>query len=132
MTSNEKYLKAKIVLLHCWPYHQQAAQLGYAFGNIYVDASCMNPWHAVNFPNVISEYLGICPHSKLMLGTGQHHFPELCWAAAKIARASLEHVFNENIKLGMLTDSQAMDSAVKIMNRNVKALYRLGQKMGSI
>ncbi len=126
LTSNEKYLKAKIVLLHCWPYHQEAAQLSYSFGNIYLDASCMNPWHAVNFPNVISEYLGICPHSKRMLGTGQHHFPEFCWAAAKIARASLEHVFNENIKLGMLTDAQAMDSAVKIMNGNVRALYHLG------
>jgi hypothetical protein len=34
-------------------------------------------------------------------------------------------VFNENIKLGMLTDAQAMDSAVKIMNGNVKALYDL-------
>lgn len=124
--TNEQFLKTKIVLLHgSYPNTKNAALMAHAFPNVYVDYSWILPWCGLSFDRALEDAIELAPHSKIILGTGQHGFPEIAWMSAKIARRCMEHVFEKIVKLGMLSEKQAYRSAEMILYRNGKKLCKL-------
>lgn len=123
---NEAYLKTKIVLLHgSYPNTKNAALMAHAFPNVYVDYSWVVPWTSCGFDNTLKDAIELAPHSKIIIGTGQHGIPEIAWLAAKVLRASLSRVLDDLIRMDLVSESQALDIAEMILSGNARRLYKL-------
>ena len=93
---------------------------------MWVDLGWTLPWVSLNMEQILEETLAIAPHNKVMLGTGQHNHPEMCWAAAKAAKKALAHVMQKWVDRGMIAENQAVEIAENVLYKN--ALRRYGTK----
>ena len=118
--------KTKIVFLHQgYPYTRHAGMMAYAFPNVYVDTSWVLPWNSFAFRTNIEDLLGVCPHKKILFGTGQHGMPEIVWTASKVAKACLADVLESNMKMGVISEKQAYITAQQLLFQNCKDLYKV-------
>lgn len=125
----QKYMKSKIVFLHqSYPYTRNAALMAFSFPNVYVDLSWVLPWMSLSYKNCIEDALSIAPHSKILLGTGQHHYPEMVWMAAKIAKRALKDALEEMVDREVLTEEQAVKTAQMVLYGNGTRLYHLDRE----
>ena len=121
---DRRYYRSRIVLLHAsYPEVRHAALMTHAFPHVWMDISWSLPWLSLNMEQILEEVLAIAPHSKIMLGTGQHDFAEMCWMAAKVAKTALSHVLDKAVDRGLLTENQALETAEQILYRNALRLY---------
>ncbi|MDR1569525.1 MAG: amidohydrolase [Oscillospiraceae bacterium] len=123
---DDRFYRANIVFLHAnYPDIEHAALLTHSFPNVWIDLSWTLPWTSLSFSRSIEEALGICPHDKLMFGTGQHHHPEMVWMASKIAKSSLEYVLEKAVNTNLLSKPQALETAEQLLYKNAVRLYKL-------
>ena len=121
---DHRFYAAHIVFLHGnYPDIRHAALITHSYPNVWVDLGWTLPWVSLNMEQIFEETLAIAPHSKIMLGTGQHNHPEMCWVAAKVAKRSLEHVMQKMVDRGLLSEAQARECAEMILYKNAMRLY---------
>lgn len=124
-TSDLGLTKTKIVFLHQgYPYTRNAGMMAYAFPNVYVDTSWVLPWNSFAFRTNIEDLLGVCPHKKILFGTGQHGIPEIAWVASKVAKKCLGDILESNIRMGIVSGSQAEIIASQLLYLNAQELYK--------
>jgi hypothetical protein len=75
--------------------------------------------------SILEEVLSMAPHSKIMLGTGQHDHAEMSWLAASVARSALANVMEKQVERGLLSREQAIETAEQLLYRNALRLYRI-------
>lgn len=122
--NDPEYQMSPIVLLHCnYPNVRAAAELAHSYPNVWVDFAWVLPWAALELPELIKTVLGITPHTKIMMGTGQHLLPEITWLSAKLARKSLEIALSDVVENGFITEAQARETAELLLYRNAYNLY---------
>lgn len=120
------FLKTKVIFLHQgYPYTRHAGMMAYSYPNIFVDTSWVLPWNAFAFRTNIEDLLGVCPHEKIFFGTGQHGFPEIAWTAAKVAKACLGDVLDDQVRLGLICEQQAEKTADQLLYQNAKDMYKM-------
>lgn len=118
--------KTKIVFLHHgYPYTRHAGMMAYAFPNIFVDTSWVLPWNAHAFRTNIEDVLGVCPHKKILFGTGQHGIPEIAWASSKVAKSCLADVLESQVRLDLMSSKQAETTARQLLYENCLELYKI-------
>ena len=83
------------------------------------------PWLSLNIENILEEVISVAPHSKIMLGSGQHDHAEIVWAASKIIKKALANVLEKKVKAGYLSKEQAIETAEQILYKNALRLYKL-------
>lgn len=119
-----RYCNARIVFLHGnYPDVRHAALLSHCYPFVWVDLSWMTPWISLNIEQVFDEVLAIAPHSKIMLGTGQHNYPEMVWVAAYAAKVALSHLMQRYVDRGLLSEEQAIETAECLLYKNAFDLY---------
>ncbi len=124
--TNPKLINTKVVFLHAsYPYTRNAALMAHSFPHVWVDMGWVLPWISLNFTQCLREVLGVAPHSKILLGSGQHGLPEFVWMSAKLARQSLATVMQEMVEQNLLSVPQAQETAEMILYRNAARLYRI-------
>ena len=67
-----------VVLLHCYPFHRQAAYLAGVFPHVYVDVGLALSCTAVGSAAVMGELLELVPFHKQLFGSGSHGVAESC------------------------------------------------------
>ncbi len=123
---DDRFADAKIVLLHGNPPDfGHAAWLTHSYPNVWVDIGWSLPWLSLNIEQVLEEILSVAPHSKIMLGSGQHDHAEVVWAASKIIRTALANVLERKVNAGYLSKEQAVETAEQILYKNALRLYRI-------
>lgn len=122
---DHRFYRAHIVFLHGNPPDfRHAAWVTHCYPNVWMDLGWTLPWLALNMEQILDEVIGMAPHTKIMLGTGQHNHPEMCWTAAKTARIALANVLNRKVEAGLLSEAQAQEIGELILYKNAKRLYR--------
>lgn len=125
LDSEMRFLTTKIIFLHQgYPYTRHAGMMAYSYPNIFVDTSWVLPWNAFAFRTNIEDLLGVCPHDKIFFGTGQHGFPEIAWTAAKVAKACLGDVLEDQVRMGLISGAQAERTADQLLFENAKWMYK--------
>jgi hypothetical protein len=81
-----------IVLLHCYPYHRQAAHLAGVYPNVSFDVGLALNFVGHRAPAVLSEALETAPFHKLLYSSDAFGLPELHHLAAVQFRAALGEV----------------------------------------
>ncbi|MEU6410514.1 amidohydrolase family protein [Microbispora sp. NPDC046933] len=118
-------LGVPVVLLHCYPYHRQAAYLASVFPHVYVDAGPAVAHTAAGSAHVLRELLELVPFHKQMYGSGCHGAAELCFLAALCHRRGLALVLADRIAEGEWSPADAARIAHMIGSGNARRVYRL-------
>lgn len=123
---DSRFADANIVLLHCNPPDfGHAAWLTHSYPNVWIDIGWSLPWLALNIDHILEEILSIAPHSKIMIGSGQHNHAEMVWAASRIVKAALTRVLTSKVNASLLCEAQAQEIGEQLLYKNAARLYRL-------
>jgi predicted TIM-barrel fold metal-dependent hydrolase len=112
---------ASILLLHCYPYHRQAAYLANVLPHVYFDLGLTIPYVGCRAAAVLAEALELGPFHKLLYSSDAYGLAELFLAGAAAFREALGGVLTA---LG-LTDSDRDRIADMIGRGNARRVYGL-------
>lgn len=114
-----------VVLLHCYPYHREAAYLSAMYLGVFMDLSLAIPLAAADGARALKEALGLCPWSKLLYATDASRLPELYFVAATRQREALAAALSDLVTAGFLSRDEGVEAGRRVLAGNATALYRL-------
>ncbi|TIC79247.1 amidohydrolase [Nocardioides sp. GY 10113] len=115
-----------IVLLHCYPYHRQAAYLAHAFPQVVLDLSLAVNHVGVRGAAVLAETLELAPFGSVLHGTDGFGLAELHHLGAALLRQALGTVLEGWLAEDALTADDALRLAGMIGAGNARRVYGLG------
>jgi uncharacterized protein len=119
------YRGLRVALLHCYPYHREAAYLCSVFPDVYMDLSLAIPMAGLDGRRALGEALGLCPITKLLYATDATRYPEVYLVAAAAYREALADALGDLVHARMLTTDRAMLAGSDVLSGNARRLYRL-------
>lgn len=120
LLQDAQYAGLRLALLHCYPYHREAAYLCAVYPDVYMDLSLAIPMAGDDGAQALKEALGLCPFSKLLYATDATRYPEVYLAAALAYREGLASA------LATMFDAvTAIDAGRRVLAANARRLYRL-------
>src|SRR6478672_663859 len=117
---------APAALLHCYPYHRQAAYLANVFPQVVMDVSLAVNHVGVRAAAVLAETLELVPFGSLLYASDGFALPELHHLGAVLFRRGLCRVLEDWLAEGALTPDDAVRFARMIAGDNARRVYRLG------
>jgi predicted TIM-barrel fold metal-dependent hydrolase len=119
------YRGLRIALLHCYPYHREAAYLCSVFPDVYMDLSLTIPFAGLEGRRAMREALGLCPTTKLLYASDASRYPEVFLVAAAAHREALAETLGELVDRGIMVTAAAVDAGRQVLAENAKRVYRL-------
>jgi hypothetical protein len=116
----------KVVMLHCYPFHREAAYLCSVHPNAFMDVSLTIPLAGVDAKRAMRETLGLCPWTKLLYATDASRQPEMYLVAASLHREALAAALAELVREGVFSVSEAEAAGRRVLSANAREVYRLG------
>jgi len=114
-----------VVLLHCHPFHRQAAGLAGALPHVYVDVGAALTRSATGSAAVMAELLELVPFHKQLFGSGGHGVAETCHLGALHYRRGLAGALAARLADGEWSVADAARVAQMIGSGNARRIYRL-------
>jgi predicted TIM-barrel fold metal-dependent hydrolase len=115
----------RVVLLHTYPYHREAAYLCSVYPDVYMDLSLAIPLAAADGARALAEALGLCPWTKLLYASDASRLPELYFVAGVLHRQALADALGALVSDGTLTPSLAEEAGRQVLAGNARRVYRL-------
>ena len=115
----------KVVMLHCYPFHREAAYLCSVHLRAWMDLSLTVPLAGVDAKRAMAETMGLCPWSKLLYATDASRQPEMYLVASTLYREALAAGFGELVDEGVLSVSEAEAAGRRVLSGNARELYPL-------
>lgn len=113
-----------LVLLHCYPFHQQAGYLASIYPNVYVDLGLTIPIVGPGAARILAEVLELCPTRQLLASTDGHMEPEFQWFAIVVWRWALHQVLQGYVSLDIFSPEDALTIARTALRENSLRIYR--------
>ncbi|GAA3845846.1 amidohydrolase family protein [Sphaerisporangium flaviroseum] len=114
-----------VILLHCYPFHRQAAYLAGVFPHVYVDVGLALTYTAAGSATIIGELLELVPFHKLMFSSDCHGVAEMCLLGALYFRRGLTRALAARLQQGEWNASDAARVAHMLGSGNARRVYRL-------
>ncbi|GII58037.1 amidohydrolase [Planotetraspora thailandica] len=114
-----------VVLLHCYPYHRQAAYLAAVFPHVYADVGLALTYTAAGSAAVLGEMVELVPFHKLMFSSDCYGLAELCLLGALYHRRGLARVLAARLAEDEWSTHDAARIAHMIGSGNARRVYRL-------
>jgi len=119
------YRGLRVALLHCYPYHREAAYLCSVFPDVYMDLSLTIPFAGLEGASAMREALGLCPTSKLLYASDASRYPEVFLVAAAAHREALAEALGELVDRRIMDATTAAGTGRQVLAGNAKRVYRL-------
>ncbi len=114
-----------VVLLHCYPYHRQAAYLANVFPQVMVDVSLAVNHVGPRGAAVLAETLELAPFGSLLYASDGFALAELHHLGAVLFRRALARVLDEWLADDALSADDAGRFARMVAGDNARRIYRL-------
>jgi predicted TIM-barrel fold metal-dependent hydrolase len=114
-----------IMLLHCYPYHRQAATMANLFPHVYMDVGVALNHVGARSAAVLAEALELTPFHKMLYSSDAFGLPELHYLGAIGFRRDISGVTGEWIAAGLWSAADADRVAAMIGAGNARRVYRL-------
>ncbi|MER6945138.1 amidohydrolase family protein [Nonomuraea sp. NPDC000554] len=114
-----------VVLLHCYPFHRQAAYLAAAYPHVYADVGLALTHTAAGSARVMDELLELTPFHKLLYSSDCHGVAETCLLGALTFRRALAGALKWRIEAGEWSAADAARIAHMIGSGSARRIYRL-------
>lgn len=115
----------RVALLHCYPYHREAAYLCGVFPGVYMDLSLTIPFAGLEGVRAMKETLGLCPTSKLLYASDATRYPEVFFVAASLHREALAEALAELVDRGIVSHAEAIEAGRRVLIENSRHVYKL-------
>ncbi|MCT2588098.1 amidohydrolase family protein [Actinophytocola gossypii] len=102
--------RANVVLLHCWPFHRNAAYLAHVFDHVSVDIGLTLPFVGVRADDVLAEALELAPFDSVLYSSDGNVLPELHHLGAVLWR----HHFGRLLDSWLADDVLDADAAERL------------------
>jgi len=119
----EPYRRARVVLVHCYPYLAEASWMAAALPNVWLDLSLGIPFAPAAADRIVATALELAPVGRILSGSDACAGPEHSWLGAKLAKAALGRVLADLVGRDLLTAAEAQATAAAILAGNARALY---------
>ncbi len=125
LLTHERFRDLSLVLLHCYPFHREAAYLCAVHPGVHMDLSLAIPLAASDGARALHEVVGLCPWTKLLYATDASRLPEMYLIGAELYREALSEAYGELVDRQLLTFEEARDAGRLVLAGNARRLYRL-------
>lgn len=98
---------ATIMLLHCYPYHRQAAILAQVYPHVYLDTGAAVNYTGLGSEWVVAEALEMAPFTKMLFSTDAFGLPELYLCGAVLWRRAVAGIFGRWVAEDRMGESDA-------------------------
>lgn len=115
-----------VVLLHCYPYHREAAYLATVFRHVYFDVGGALGYLGPSGPRLVAEALELAPFSKQLYSSDAFGLAELYLVGAAAFRDGLAAVLYRWVTEGRCHAADAERIARLIGAENARRIYPLG------
>jgi predicted TIM-barrel fold metal-dependent hydrolase len=122
------YRGLRVALLHCYPYHREAAYLCSVFPDVYMDLSLTIPFAGLEGGRAMREALGLCPTSKLLYASDASRYPEVFLVAAAAHREALADALGELVDRRIMDTATAANAGRQVLADNARRVYRLDER----
>ena len=120
------YPDQKIIMLHCWPYLEEAGFLAQAHPNVFID-TC---WQPILNPDFLRQsmntWLGYIPLNKWTMSNDSTSV-EMATGASMITRKVLGEALSTKQKQAGLSENEVREIATRLLHNNAVAIYGAGQ-----
>ena len=120
-----RYEGLRLVLLHCYPFHREAAYLCSVYRHAYMDLSLTLPLAGLDGQRAMRETLGLCPWTKVLYASDASRLPEIYFVAAAVHREALAGAFGEFVDRAMLSFDEAVAAGEQVLAANARRVYNL-------
>ncbi|TDD22980.1 amidohydrolase family protein [Nonomuraea diastatica] len=114
-----------VILLHCYPFHRQAAYLAGLYPHVYVDVGLALPHTAAASARVVEELLELAPFHKQVFSSGCHAVAETGYLGALSYRRAMGAALRARLGSGEWSVADAAKVAHMIGSGNARRIYRL-------
>ncbi|MFJ9407755.1 amidohydrolase family protein [Streptomyces sp. NPDC101393] len=114
-----------LVLLHCYPYHRQAAYLASVFPHVHADIGLTLTHTGPRAAAVLAEFLELAPFGKLLFSTDAYALPELYAVGSALFRTALATVLGDWTASGAWSPQDARRVGAMIAADNARRVYGL-------
>jgi predicted TIM-barrel fold metal-dependent hydrolase len=118
-------LDVPVVLLHCYPYHREAAYLADMFPHVYVDLGLALTFTGASAGRIVAETMEVAPFTKQLYSSDGFGLAELHYLGAQHFRVGLARVLDGWVADGACTVSEAVRIATLIASENARRIYPL-------
>jgi len=118
-------LGARLVLLHTYPFHREAALLAHDYEHVFVDVGLALSFVGPGAERVLGEVLELAPWAKVCYSSDAFGLPELYALGAFAHRSALARVLEPLHVAGWLSEREVFHIARLIGYENALALYEL-------
>ena len=118
-------LGTPIVLLHCYPYHRQAAYLAGVYPHVYFDVGLALNYVGHRAATVLAEALECAPIHKMLYSSDAFGLAELHVLAAARFREALAEVLDPLCSREARSEHDVARLATMICSGNARRIYRL-------
>ncbi len=117
--------RGPVLLLHCWPYHRNAAYLAATYPHVHLDVGLTVPHVGARAAAVLAETLEIAPFGKVLYSSDGFGPAELHYLGARLWRRAVVEVLGGWVDGGDCTAADAARVAGMIGAGNATRVYRL-------
>lgn len=118
-------LGVQVVLLHCYPYHREAAYLADVLPNVSFDLGLALTYAGASAPRIVAEAMEVAPFAKQLYSSDGFGAAELHYLGARHFRAGLTRVLGGWLADGACTLEEATRIATMIASENARRIYPL-------
>jgi predicted TIM-barrel fold metal-dependent hydrolase len=118
-------LGTSVVLLHCYPYHREAAYLADAFPNVVFDLGLSLTFAGASAGRILADAMELSPFTKQLYSSDGFGAAELHYLGARQFRAGLTRVLGGWIEDDACTLAEAERIATLIASENARRVYPL-------
>ncbi|HWM04340.1 MAG TPA: amidohydrolase family protein, partial [Actinophytocola sp.] len=115
--------RCRVVLLHCWPFHREAAYLAHLFGHVSVDIGLTLPYVGARAGAVLAETLELAPFDAVLYSSDGNVLPELHHLGAVLWRHHLGRLLDDWLAQDVLTTADAERLAQDFGARNALRIH---------
>jgi uncharacterized protein len=116
-------IETPVVLLHCYPYHRQAAYLAHVYPHVYFDVGLAINYLGASAKTVLAEAMELAPYHKLLYSSDAFGLPEFYFLGATLFRRALKEILDSWVERDEISDAEHI--AALIGAGNARALYGL-------
>jgi len=120
-------LDVSVTLLHCYPFHREAAYLAAVFPNVYFDVGSALHYHGPSSGRLLAEAMEVAPFTKLLFSTDAFAVAEQYYLGSMLFRRALQGIFDEWIAAGHCDAKEADRIAELIGRENARRIYPLSE-----
>jgi predicted TIM-barrel fold metal-dependent hydrolase len=114
-----------LLLLHCYPFHREAAYLAAVFPHVYLDLGLAINYTGPSSPNVIAESMELAPFTKVLYSSDAFGLAELFYLGAVLFRAGLAATLDSWIRSDNCSAQEAERIAGLVASGNASRIYPL-------